>query len=219
VSGTPRIALVGAETAPPKRLSLRTRQKALTRQLLWDAAVGLFVAKGYAATTIDDITSSAGVSRATFYLHFDGKARLAALAYDEVLMPETLSFYRRLDTLGDPAQVRGWLDDALSFCERHHDLLSFAEEAVSLEPTLHDYRMSRLLDRCVEAMPRFRERWSGPERAKAHLRLELLIAQLTSFADLWVKGHWPVERETALDVLIDPWVRALLPGTSSGLSE
>lgn len=202
---------MGPNTAPPKRLSLRTRQKALTRQLLWDSAIALFVAKGYAGTTIDDITSAVGVSRATFYLHFDGKAQIAAIAYDQVLMPETLEFYRRLDTLTTPAQLRLWLDDALGFCERHHDLLTFADEAVSLEPTLQDFRMSRLLDRCVEVMPRFRERWSGPERDKFQLRLEMLIVQLTYFARLWVNGHWPVERETVLDVLIDPWGDVVLP--------
>jgi hypothetical protein len=87
---------------------------------------------------------------------------------------------------------------------------------VSLEPTLQDFRLSRLLDRCVEAMPRFRGRWSGPERDKSQLRLELLILQLTAFARLWVNGHWPVERETVLDVLLDPWAQVLLPRPSSG---
>lgn len=198
------------------RPSMRTRQKALTRQLLWDSAIALFTEKGYAATTIDEITSAAGVSRATFYLHFDNKAQIVAYIYDDVVMLESIEFYRRLDAITTAAQLRNWLDDALDFYERHHDLLSCGDEAVSLEPALQDYTLARVLDRCVEEMPRYRGRWSEPERDKSRLRLELLALQITYFARLWVNGRWPVERETVLDVLLDLWGHVMLPAPSSG---
>ena len=56
--------------------TLRTAQKQYTRERLVAAAVDLFVAKGYAATTVDDIATGAGATRATFYLHFRSKAEL-----------------------------------------------------------------------------------------------------------------------------------------------
>ncbi|MFD0474935.1 TetR family transcriptional regulator [Nonomuraea thailandensis] len=45
---------------------LREAQKEMTRKLLLDSGVELFVSKGYAATTVDDIASAAGTTRVTF---------------------------------------------------------------------------------------------------------------------------------------------------------
>src|SRR3546814_17405712 len=47
-----------------------------TRRHIYDCAVGLFSAKGYAATTVGDICQAAGISRATFFPHFKEKAAL-----------------------------------------------------------------------------------------------------------------------------------------------
>ncbi|MFD1517663.1 TetR/AcrR family transcriptional regulator [Pseudonocardia yunnanensis] len=197
------------ETEP--RMSMRVKQKAMTRRLLRDAAVELFAAKGYGPTTIDDITSAVGVSRATFYLHFDGKARIVVEVYEQVVMPETLEFYRRLDALkgagGEP--LRQWLDTAIGFFERHRDVLRFAAEAISIDPGLEDLSASKILDRCAEAMPRYLGRWTGTDREQAQLRLELLILQLSTFCRLWVDGHWPVKRDVMLDVLLDLWTHGL----------
>src|SRR5689334_7937853 len=94
------------------RPSLRLRQKEQTRRLLRAAALEVFAAKGYGATTIDDITSAAGASRATFYLHYDSKARIVAEVYEDTVMPETFEYYRRLDALlgTDDDALRAWLD-------------------------------------------------------------------------------------------------------------
>jgi AcrR family transcriptional regulator len=193
------------------RPTLRDRQKAMTRALLRDAALELFSAKGYAQTTIDDVTSAVGTSRATFYLHFDGKARILAEAWDEQVMVETLDYYRRLDAFGipDQDQLRGWLDDALGFYERHRDILRVGHEARSIEPDLVQLSASHTLHRCTEAMPGYLGRWRGAERERARLRLELLILALSDFAVLWVDGHWPVKRDTALDVLLELWTGGL----------
>lgn len=43
------------------------------RSELIDAARDLFAAKGYHATTVDDITRAAGVAKGTFYLYFNEK--------------------------------------------------------------------------------------------------------------------------------------------------
>ena len=54
------------------RLSMRERQRNLTRQSILDASLEAFADRGYFATTVDDIVQRAGIGRATFYLHFDG---------------------------------------------------------------------------------------------------------------------------------------------------
>jgi AcrR family transcriptional regulator len=56
------------------RESLREAQKQFTHERLLKAAVDEFTLKGYNATTVDDIVVRAGATRATFYLHFKGKA-------------------------------------------------------------------------------------------------------------------------------------------------
>ena len=46
---------------------------AATRQRLLDAALDLFEARGYEATTVEDIASACGVSHMTFFRHFPTK--------------------------------------------------------------------------------------------------------------------------------------------------
>ncbi|QKW39350.1 TetR/AcrR family transcriptional regulator [Actinomadura sp. NAK00032] len=50
--------------------------QAATRRALIDAARQVFVAKGYTAGRIADVTAAAGVSVGTFYTHFGGKREL-----------------------------------------------------------------------------------------------------------------------------------------------
>lgn len=52
---------------------LRAQRKAQTRQAIQDHALRLFLAKGYEATTVEEIASAAGVSHMTFFRYFAGK--------------------------------------------------------------------------------------------------------------------------------------------------
>ncbi len=45
-------------------------------QELLDAALGLFVEKGYAATRLEEVAQRAGVAKATLYLYYDNKLEL-----------------------------------------------------------------------------------------------------------------------------------------------
>lgn len=62
-----------AESGEPGR---RERKKAETREALRAAAHQLFAAKGFAQTTIDDITDAADVSRRTFFRYYGSKDEL-----------------------------------------------------------------------------------------------------------------------------------------------
>ncbi|PRX96350.1 TetR/AcrR family transcriptional regulator [Allonocardiopsis opalescens] len=52
---------------------LRERKKRETRRAIVAAALRLFEAKGYEATTVPEIAAAAGVSRATFFNYFPSK--------------------------------------------------------------------------------------------------------------------------------------------------
>jgi AcrR family transcriptional regulator len=194
-----------------QRSTIRAAQKERTRQALRDAAVALFASKGYSATTIDDITTAVGASRGTFYVHYESKARIVAEVYEDLIMRETLDFYRRLDDIYDRGgvELRDWLDDAIGFFERHHEVLVFSDEAFSAEPNLDELSPPRQLDRCAAAMPRYLAGHKGRKRQQAQLQLELLILQISMFARLWVSGRWPVKRDLVLDVLLDLWTHGL----------
>jgi AcrR family transcriptional regulator len=64
-------------TAPPP--DRRARKKLATREALRDAALELFLEKGYAQTTIRDITDRADVGSRTFYRHFESKEDIALM--------------------------------------------------------------------------------------------------------------------------------------------
>jgi AcrR family transcriptional regulator len=53
--------------------TLRHRKQDLVRNAIWDAAVDLFVDKGFEHTTVDDIARAAGVSRRSFFRYFSSK--------------------------------------------------------------------------------------------------------------------------------------------------
>ncbi|MGE0709050.1 MAG: TetR family transcriptional regulator [Planctomycetota bacterium] len=59
--------------APSTSLAPRARHKAAVREALVQASRALFRARGFEATTVDEIAAAAGVSRRTFFRYFAGK--------------------------------------------------------------------------------------------------------------------------------------------------
>ncbi|MFD6142453.1 TetR/AcrR family transcriptional regulator [Promicromonospora sp. NPDC060271] len=58
---------------PPVQPGVRDRRRAETRASIVRAATGLFLERGVARTSIDDIAAGAGIARRTFFLHFPSK--------------------------------------------------------------------------------------------------------------------------------------------------
>ncbi|MFY9669828.1 MAG: TetR/AcrR family transcriptional regulator [Trebonia sp.] len=73
-----------ATAQPPKRYTseVRDEQARRTQRAIVTAARDLFLARGYAATTIDGIAEAAHVSRRTVFNSVGGKAALLKLAFD-----------------------------------------------------------------------------------------------------------------------------------------
>lgn len=72
---------VHSDTGPRRR-----RKDARPAELV-AAAQALFVAKGFAATRLDDIAAHAGVSKGTLYLYFDSKAALLKAVVEQGIVP------------------------------------------------------------------------------------------------------------------------------------
>ncbi len=58
------------------------RSQSGAKTKLLDAALSVIRAKGYTATTVDDICQAAGVTKGAFFHHFDSKEDLAVAAAD-----------------------------------------------------------------------------------------------------------------------------------------
>jgi AcrR family transcriptional regulator len=70
-----------------KPLSSRAARAAERRQAIIDAALDEFVARGFAATRLDDVATRAGVAKGTIYLHFKDKEALFQELIRTALVP------------------------------------------------------------------------------------------------------------------------------------
>jgi AcrR family transcriptional regulator len=77
-----------ANAAPPARRSYggmtAAERHALRRRRLVDAALELFGTAGYAATSIETVCATAGVSTRNFYDHFNNRESLLIAVYDQI---------------------------------------------------------------------------------------------------------------------------------------
>lgn len=197
-----------SKSAP--RRSIREVQKEYTRELLVKAAYDLFIENGYANTTIDEIAARAGTSRATFYLHFQGKWETVRHISESTIQGEVFDYYRRLDAFGIPteAQIRSWLEDAFRFYERHSKFMIVFRQAYSLEADIAKFHFETLA-KCVAVMPNYLKRWGPKRETEAKLRLNLLTIQLSDIATRLVQGDAEFDKDTLIDVLLEYWMVGL----------
>src|ERR1700756_3457450 len=65
------------------------QQKEESRRRLIEAAERVFCRAGYIAPSVDDIAQEAGVSRQTFYRHYDSKLAIAMEFYERQIAIST----------------------------------------------------------------------------------------------------------------------------------
>ncbi len=105
--------------APLQPPSIRAARAAERRQAIIDAALEEFVARGFAATRLDDVAKRAGVAKGTIYLHFEDKEAL----FQELIRTALVPLIGRLAVLPPAgASVRAALE---GFAQ------TFAREVVS----------------------------------------------------------------------------------------
>lgn len=201
-----------AETAK-RRGTVREMHRELTRSRLADAAVECFSAKGYVATTIDDITSAAGTTRATFYLHFKSKADVV-LEVNNHLNDEYQPIFAALFELAEAPHrvgVRAWLDETIRVWERTRSASAAVTEAAMLEPSVHE-RQRASFDRDIDLLSTALQKGSTwtPDEAKA--RALLMFTQLQQLFMRFATHGWDVKRDEVLEVLTDMWCAALALG-------
>lgn len=76
------------EHAESVQTGWREKKRQETLRRITEQAIGLFIAQGYEATTLDAIAEAAGISRRTFFYYFESKEQI--LASWQLGLPEAL---------------------------------------------------------------------------------------------------------------------------------
>jgi AcrR family transcriptional regulator len=107
------------QVASLKPISSRTARAAERREAIIEAALDEFVARGFAATRLDDVAKRAGVAKGTIYLHFEDKETL----FQELIRTSLVPLISRLAV---PPPAGGSVRDALENFAR-----TFVQEVIA----------------------------------------------------------------------------------------
>jgi AcrR family transcriptional regulator len=198
--------------------NLRVEQKEQTRQRLLDTALEQFEAKGYAATTIDDIATAAGTTRVTFYAHFPSRRAIMAALIERlnvILERHASSDHgstaaKLVDVVasGDAAAIGDWLREQATRWPTIRPYIASAQVAAAVEPEIRD-----LVDAWAEEVASDvvdgLDRADRFDPASRHFRGVLAYELLDRTNQHWIRHQWSVEDDAAMDVLIEAWAKLL----------
>jgi AcrR family transcriptional regulator len=182
------MARSGSSTATRENAEV---QKADSRRRLLAGAEHVFRESGYLVASVDDIARAAGVSRQTFYRHFDGKLAIA-IEYFKVRREEAMPLWRSLTetTAMDATATKAWLVKFLAFHRDHkRDLRALFELGV-FEPAFLSYAnglVPQIIDNLAERLVAFAATMGNtPQarllRAEAYLLVYQILDQCTNTA-------------------------------------
>jgi AcrR family transcriptional regulator len=186
--------------------NLREAQKRFTHDRLVAAAIERFSARGYAATTVDDIAIAAGATRATFYLHFKSKADLVRelMVRQQAELEPLWEPLKQMSPRPSRAVIRRWLEADVAAWETTRERTVVVLQAVAAEPDLSGTMAEwdvRELDLLTEAISHMGWR----DEADARLHAILLFAQLQRIFAYWSLRDEVLDREQVIDALTESW--------------
>jgi AcrR family transcriptional regulator len=184
----------------------------MTREILLREGLSLFEAKGYAATTIDDIAAAAGTTRQTFYLHFSSKAQLLReliTAVNEILTSSDDPPLAAVVASGDRAVIKAWLGRKIDQWPEIRPYITAAHEGAA-----SDAEVQEAIDQWFEsAIGDIHEGLDRADRfpaASRRVRGTLAFGQLEFASVRWMRHGWDVDREQTHDMLTESWCHLLV---------
>ena len=139
-----------------------TGRSARKRQAILYAARDLFLQKGYAGTSMDEVALVAEVSKVTIYKHFSDKHSLFVAVVTDAIDDAKAGSQALVDQLGSSTDVE-------------RDLRDFARQHVALVTQPHLIQMRRMIIAEAHRFPDLARAWHriGPERAHASLASQI----------------------------------------------
>lgn len=175
-------------TANPRLAGLfayNDQRKQTNRDRLLLAATDLFCQNGYAAVSIEDVTTAAGVSRVTFYRHFPGKAAVALELFEragEISRPCLVEIGSR--HFRDRATVVRWLGDIFDLSREMRGIVrvltqaNIVESNFSAEVRPYIFDIIRSLGKTIPAFDLTLDSPAGEKRrVQAWLLLHTILEQ------------------------------------------
>src|SRR5580698_7345827 len=193
-------------------ISRRERKKGRTRVEIYNAAMNLFLRRGFDSVTIEDICDSADVARATFFLHFPAKEALL-IEYGERANDElaaAIAEFRGSAT----ATIRMALKMLAERAVRHTDVVRLVMSEMLARPRVlseHDEKAAGLVDLLAGIIRR------GQKSGEFRRRTEPTVAALTACAAFFALIYTWVRRDGKID--IEGAVAATLDIILNGISE
>ncbi|WP_176590280.1 TetR/AcrR family transcriptional regulator [Sphingobium sp. EM0848] len=171
------------------RNGFQQQRKEQTRAAILAGAATVFSTTPYVFATIDELIAAAGVSRATFYTHFDSKLALALAIYGSI-EADWQELFRELTNMARPSQpvLEDWLRRLAQIYIEHGYITSLVIQLATFEPNFRQRLRSdgdRLIDMLGSAgVGGFRAALSGDaERIRARLiltRLDQICSDLAA---------------------------------------
>ena len=203
-------ALSGASRSAPAA-SYRTERAAERRAAIVDAAMEEFIARGFAATRLDDIAKRAGVAKGTIYLHFKDKESM----FEELIRTAIVPLVGRLT--GPPpvgSSVRDMIEGfALTFIEeivstRRADIVRLIIAEGPRFPAVADFYYREVISRGLAGMRALIELAiaRGEIRDSALARYPQILVAPAIVAVIWkslFERHSPLDAAAMFRVHLD----------------
>lgn len=199
---------------------MQQEQKEATRRGLLEAAHAVFSELSYAAATIDDIVRRAGVSRTSFYRHFDSKWAVAKALFAQ-LMPTVHALWDEIGSSSEPDErhIADVLGRMLGVLMEHRPLIAIMREAdiieadsASIVRATHDDIIRRLGVR----IPAFRNALAGTSAAEEmRIRAHLLFLQFDELVYTLAVRQWPLDHRIAVRVMAQQFRHFIESGAST----
>ena len=189
---------------------MRQQQKAATRQLLLDVAKRCAAEHGYGAMTVEQIVGEAGISRATFYLHFSGKSEIARAVIDDLRRRSSeLLPAGPLHEL-DRGELEATVRRMVGYYREQIDAFKLWHEASAMEPGLEeaiDATRSLFMGSLIGDTS-----WpSAAVARRANLVLTMMFLQLDRLCFAWFVSGWPMREAEVVDEVVGSWESYYIP--------
>jgi AcrR family transcriptional regulator len=186
-------------------------RKTENRQKLIEAAGQVFERMGYSPASVDDIARAAGVSRQTFYRHFDGKVSVGLALYQE-LRERAMTIWQDIggDEAGNLEQVRGWLARMFAVFRTEGGAIRTFIEMGIVEPAF--FQLSKAIVReliglLAERIPAFAaSEKTSPAELRHQVEAWLLVFQIVDHSSNAAVDFLDIDLECLIDVLATDFV-------------
>ncbi|MGJ4926060.1 TetR/AcrR family transcriptional regulator [Bradyrhizobium sp. HKCCYLS2038] len=199
----------GAANSPA--VSRRADRAAERRAAIVEAAMDEFIARGFAATRLDDVAKRAGVAKGTIYLHFKDKESM----FEELIRTAIVPFVGRLAAPLPPSgSVRDLVENlARMFLQeiagtRRADLVRLIVAEGPRFPAIADFYYREVVSRGLAAMRALIQLaiTRGEIREPTLVQFPQLMVAPMMLAVLWkslFERHAPLDTEAMLQTHLD----------------